>query len=141
MTSSTRSEKAHLRVVLDTNIIVSALIYKGLPARVLELFENNQIEITISPEIELEVFTVLARFSVDKITVSSLQSLLEQKAIRVVPTTKVTVCRDPKDNMLLGACGKSRADFLVTGDRDLLTLKIFKSTKIVTPKEFLKLLE
>jgi putative PIN family toxin of toxin-antitoxin system len=63
-------------------------------------------------------------------------SLLDNYAIVVSPSQKVNACRDEKDNFLLEVALEGRADYLITGDEDLLVLNTFQSTKIIRPKEF-----
>jgi putative PIN family toxin of toxin-antitoxin system len=63
-------------------------------------------------------------------------SLLDSYAIVVSPSQKVNVCRDGKDNFLLEVALEGEADYLVTGDEDLLVLDPFHNTKIVKPKDF-----
>lgn len=128
-------------VVVDTNIFISGIVFGGNPGKLLKLFENDTITVVISPPIELEMLVKIATFSVSKETISSLRSLLEQRAMMVVPVKGVTICRDPKDNMLLEAAVAARADYLVSGDNDLLTLGSFGQTLIVTPKEFLGIIK
>ncbi len=126
------------KVVIDTNVFISGAVFGGNPGRILKLIEDDKIQVVVSPPIELEILIKMAKFSVSKEVVSSLKALLEQRAILVVPVKKVTVCRDPKDNMFLEASLESGADILITGDKDLLEMKEFKGTKILTPAEFLQ---
>ncbi|MBI5465548.1 putative toxin-antitoxin system toxin component, PIN family, partial [Candidatus Gottesmanbacteria bacterium] len=66
--------------------------------------------------------------------------IIDQGAILVHPKSKVEICRHSKDNLLLEACLEGNADYLVTGDKDLLVLKTFKTTRILAPAQFLKLI-
>lgn len=63
---------------------------------------------------------------------------LQAGAIKIIPSRKVNICRDKKDNQVLDLCVVGKADYLVTGDKDLLVLKKFKKTKIVSPREFIE---
>lgn len=75
-------------------------------------------------------------------SVDELMELLELIAEKVhIPTPVHTICRDPKDNFLLDLIDFSQADFLVTGDADLLALNPFKTARILSPSEFEELLE
>ena len=64
---------------------------------------------------------------------------IEEFADFVDVTTVVDICRDPKDNFLLSLCVDGQADFLLTGDKDLLDLTVFENTSIMTISNFLKL--
>ncbi len=61
---------------------------------------------------------------------------LQERAFNIIVTTTVSVCRDAKDNYLLALARDAKADYLITGDDDLLILLQFESTKIVTLKQF-----
>ncbi len=132
MTSSTKFKAA-----VDTNIFISASLFGGNPEKIIKLIKTQQINLIISPTIELEIFRKLAQLNAPVEEIQKLKRLFADSALPVVPKKKVELCRDPKDNMFLEAALEAKADFLITGDKDLLTLKTFKSTKILTPKEFL----
>ncbi|MEK7141460.1 MAG: putative toxin-antitoxin system toxin component, PIN family [Patescibacteria group bacterium] len=129
----------HPRVVIDTNIFVSGILYGGNAERVLRLFQSGSITLIISPEILAEILLTLKKFSVPETDVDELSELIQSKAHKVNPKEHIRVSRDPKDNMLLEAAAAGRADYLVTGDKDLLTLGSYGRTLVVTPREFLEL--
>ncbi|MBU1085076.1 MAG: putative toxin-antitoxin system toxin component, PIN family [Candidatus Beckwithbacteria bacterium] len=135
MNSSTK-----LRVVLDTNIFISGFYWGGIPKKIFNLWLKNKFTLYISPHTLAELIIVLIRFNLPKKEIINLKSLIEKHSKKVLPTKKIKVCRDPKDNKFLEVCVASSADYLVTGDKDLLTLKEYKNTQIVNPKQFLKLL-
>ena len=126
-----------LKAVIDTNIFVSGILYGGNAQSVLRLFEEARIKIIISPAILTEILVTLKKFAVPEGVLDDLSELVQSKAHKVMPRERVRVCRDPKDNMLLEAASAGRADYLVTGDKDLLTLGSYGATLIVTPSEFL----
>ncbi len=127
------------KTVIDTNIFVSGILYGGNAQSVLRLFEEARIEIIISPAILTEILVTLKKFAVPEEVIDDLSELVQGKAHKVMPRERVRVSRDPDDNMLLEAAGAGRADFLVTGDKDLLTLGSYGVTLIVTPREFLEI--
>ena len=69
--------------------------------------------------------------------VTELVIILNTLGIRVEVTSDITICRDPKDNYLLSLAKDRKADYLVTGDQDLLIIKKFEQTSICTLKELL----
>jgi putative PIN family toxin of toxin-antitoxin system len=82
----------------------------------------------------------------NKITQAQLKALISglaalvTRAIVVYPRTKLSICRDPADNMLLECCFESKADILISSDKDLLDIRILPSElKILTPRKFLEL--
>ena len=127
------------RVVLDTNVFISGLVWGGNPGKVLNLWLQEKFILFVSPAILLEILTVLAKFQVPANLISQFKDLLENHAEKVIPRSRFTICRDPKDNQFLNLCFACRADYLVSGDKDLLALKTFKGTKILKPKDFLSL--
>jgi len=94
----------------------------------------------MSPYLCFEIISVYERLNNPKEDVEKLKLYLETQTIKIIPRKKINVCRDKKDNQILALCLAGDADFLITGDKDLLSLKKFGDTKILKPKEFLKLL-
>lgn len=126
------------RVVLDSNVFVSGLVWGGNPGKVLDCWLQEKFTLFISPAILLEILTVLSKFKVPSALIKQFKDLLENHAEKIIPHSHFTVCRDPKDNQFLNLCLACRADYLVSGDKDLLALKSFKGTKILKPREFLR---
>ena len=132
-----------VKVIFDTNVWISYLIGKRLTS-LTNFISNEQIEIIITEQLLLEIEIVTQRpklkkyFPKDK--VETLFSLLEIIASKVEITPKYFVNRDPKDNFLLDLIHFSRADFLVTGDKDLLGLNPFLTAQIITPRDFEELI-
>jgi uncharacterized protein len=132
-----------VRVVLDTNVFVSALLVpNGPPARLLEGFRDDAWELLISGIILQEYAEVLLRpeFTLPPSLVSDLLDEIRRKAIDVVPSKRYrAVEQDPDDNEFIDVAVEGRADFLVSGDQDLLTMKRFRDIRIVPPVEFLRI--
>jgi len=131
------------RVVLDTNVLVSALLFKGALSRLVELWRKGKIIPVISRETFEELTTVLQypKFSLSKDEIKSVvehEILPYFEIIEVVKAVK-GVCRDPEDDKFLSCAVSSSADYIVSGDKDLSDLKRYKSIKIVTASDFLKM--
>ena len=133
-----------MKVVIDTNIWISYLL-GGLLQRIDEKILSKEIKAVVSDETLKELSEVLSRprfknvFTAERI--KELFSLLDSYAIVVSPSQKVSACRDEKDNFLLEVALEGEADYLITGDEDLLVLDAFHSTKIVRPKDFEEMLK
>jgi putative PIN family toxin of toxin-antitoxin system len=133
-----------MKVVIDTNIWISYLI-GTLLQDIDEKILSKEIRIVVSDEMLKELSEVSRRpkfkniFTVKRI--KELFSLLDNYATVVLPSRKVNVCRDVKDNFLLEIALEGKADYLVTGDEDLLMLDLFHNTKIINPKNFEKILK
>jgi putative PIN family toxin of toxin-antitoxin system len=128
-----------MKVVIDTNIWVSYLLgslLQGIDEKIL----SKEIKVVVSDEMLKEISEVSSRPKFKNIftakRIKELFSLLDSYAIVVSPSQKVNVCRDGKDNFLLEVVLEGEADYLVTGDEDLLVLDQFHNTKIVKPKDF-----
>lgn len=131
-----------IRVVLDTNILISGLFWKGPSRKVVDLAIANKIKSITSPEILEEVEAVLyedfPQVPYDKIE-EIVKDILSYSQLIIPQAITVKKLRDLKDAKII-ACGLSaKADYIVTGDRDLLVLKKYKGIKISTPKAFLDL--
>lgn len=127
-------------IVNDTNIWISSLItnrYKKLENLLIE----NEIIILFSEELLLEFSEVIQRPKFKKyfseIEVEEILNSLGNYIKFIDVKSKVSICRDPKDNFLLSLCLERNADYLITGDKDLLEIKNLSKTKIVTISEFL----
>jgi putative PIN family toxin of toxin-antitoxin system len=128
-----------MKVVIDTNIWISYLLgslLQGIDEKIL----SKEIKVVVSDEMLKEISEVSSRPKFKNIftakRMKELFSLLDSYAIVVSPSQKVNVCRDGKDNFLLEVALEGEADYLVTGDEDLLVLDPFHNTKIVKPKDF-----
>jgi putative PIN family toxin of toxin-antitoxin system len=139
-----RKEKVK-RVVLDTNVLVSALLFKGALARLVELLRNGKIIPVISKETFSELTTVLwyPKFSLSK---DEIKSIIEHEIlpyfeiIEVVKTVK-GVCRDPEDDKFISCALSASADCIVSGDKDFCDVRQYKTVKIVSASDFLKKLD
>src|SRR3989344_1510790 len=125
------------RVVVDTNVFISGLLFGGNPEKVLNAIKDQRLELVISPSIELEILQKMVKFKIARRHIFAWKKLLESTSILVAPPVEPQISRDAKDNKFLAAADMSKAEFLVTGDKDLLTLHSFKQTVIVSPKQFL----
>lgn len=144
MTSYTNLDTAEnlIKVVLDTNVLVSAIAIGGKPQRIVKMLLKEEIKGVTSAVLLSELQEVLnkkfpLRESDFKLTVSNIEELFE----KVHPKKTLRVVRDDDDNRVLEAAVEGKCDYIVTGDRDLLDLKKYKKIKIVKPAEFLKLIE
>jgi putative PIN family toxin of toxin-antitoxin system len=133
-------EKLH-KVILDTNLWVSFLLdrQRSLLAQVLL---SGTIDIISSQALEDELFEVLSRpkfqhrFSDESRRLFHEEYSLSVQHVEVV--SQVDICRDPKDNFLLALACDAEADFLLTGDSDLLVLQEYRGTLIVTIRDFVE---
>jgi uncharacterized protein len=128
-----------IRLVIDTNVLVSAAIKPaGLQRTVLLLAITKPARLYVSQPILEEYGTVLARpeLRVPKGLRQQLLQLIKSHSYTVIPTRRLEVASDPDDNMFLECADAARADYLVTGNQKHFP-KFWKTTKIITPREFI----
>ncbi len=131
-----------MRIVIDTNILVSAFVFGGRIRQQLTcLLEREDIRIVTSAEIAHELTAVVFRPEFAKFQErATLEMLLDgflADAEEALITVQVSACRDPKDNKFLEAAISGQASILVTGDADLLVLHPFQGINILTMSAFL----
>lgn len=133
------SREKSSKVIFDTNVLISFLIGKKLLI-VKNLVVERQLIIILSDQLLLELRTVTKRPKLAKYfpnqEVEELIEFLQVIGHKHEAATFHQLSRDPKDNFLLDLADISEADYLVTGDKDLLILNPFKVTKILTPSNF-----
>lgn len=129
------------RVVIDTNVFISAILKSGNPAKIVTLWRKGKIHLLLSPFLAAEILTVLDRLGIKSTYIQELTYRLEHHTIQILPASHITLCRDPKDNEILSLAVDGVADYIVTGDSDLLTLGKIERTMIMKPKEFLQIMK
>ncbi|WKZ46863.1 MAG: putative toxin-antitoxin system toxin component, PIN family [Anaerolineales bacterium] len=134
-----------MRVVVDTGILVSALISsKGTIGGVLHALRDGRFTAIYSTPMMLEVADVLGRskiqqkYHIQSGDIEALINLVRLRGELVIPKQTITACRDPKDNKFLEAALAGEADAIVTGDDDLLVLHPFEGVDILRPVELLE---
>ncbi|MFH1257023.1 MAG: putative toxin-antitoxin system toxin component, PIN family [Candidatus Diapherotrites archaeon] len=134
------------RVVLDTNIIVSALIAKeGAPAKTFEKLLLGELENYTSKECIKELKEVLSREEITKRTTKKAREFILrnylQNSIQVAAKTRVNVVEHESDNKFIETALDAGADYIITGDKHLLEINEFKGIRILRAKEFLAWIE
>lgn len=129
------------RVVLDTNIYISALVFSGICEEIIECAREGYFELLISPPILLELGTVLQdKFGFTKR--EALYAISEIKRIAEIIVPKIiikAIKEDDADNRVLECAVDGAADYVVSGDKKhLCSLKEYKGIKIILPSEFIK---
>ncbi|MBF0433078.1 MAG: putative toxin-antitoxin system toxin component, PIN family [Fibrobacteria bacterium] len=129
-----------MRIVLDTNVLVSGIFWGGMPYQILELWAKQKIEVFVTPEILLEYNDVMAQLgSKEKNkSVEYWLQFIHERCTLIHPRHEVTLCRDPDDDKFISCALSARASFIVSGDKDLLTLKEVEKVEIITPGAFVK---
>lgn len=130
------------KIVIDTNVIVSALIQRSYPYLIIyDLFIERQFQLCVSDELLTEYYEVLFRPKFSRFTdfflrAESLLAVIDLQALKYLPTTKIDLISDKDDNMILELAEESSANFIITGNSTDFTFPTYKSTKIVSPMEY-----
>jgi uncharacterized protein len=133
--------KKKIRIILDTNIWISFLISKSVKGIDMLIF-NDEAVLLFSDELMTEFIDVANREKLKpyfkKENLFSLIDLIEEYGEIVKVKSKIDICRDKKDNFLLALAKDGKADYLITGDKDLLVIDNFVKTKIIGLTGFLE---
>ena len=133
-----------MKAVVDTNMLIRALLKpRGTVGPSLTRLRNGDYTLVYSTPLLDELLEKLAlprichkyRLGVNEI--EALVALIALRGTLVTPSRKVKVCRDPDEDMVIEAALAGMAEYVVTGDKDLLTLKEFESVRFITPRTFL----
>ncbi len=131
-----------MRIVVDTNVIISGVFFGGVPRRILEFWRDKAFELICSPEILEEYEDVLNRLEKkSKATKSQLASqfmkLLVENSVVVQPTHDKKYSRDSDDDKFINCALTGKALYIVSGDNDLLDIKEVEGIEIITARTFL----
>ena len=131
-----------VRYVFDTNVIISALLFENSkPAQAFQYALANG-EVLLSLDLLEELNEVLGRKKFNKYVTNEereefLEALIE-RAVLIEIVENVQKCRDPKDDKVLELALNGEAQYIITGDRDLLVLNPFRNVRVITVEDFLK---
>lgn len=134
-----------MRAVIDTNVLMSGLLWRGTPHALLEQVRNNVLTLISSPALLMELAEMLERPKFDAILMRSntsrAQTLAELRQLAEVidpPPLAHPVCRDPDDDAVLALAMAAQADLVISGDDDLLCLSSFEGIPVLTPAQALQ---
>jgi putative PIN family toxin of toxin-antitoxin system len=128
------------RIVFDTNVLVSAALRQHSTPALVFTFAVRQCQLLVSLPTLSELRMVLERPKFDRFVAFGQRrrfyDALASVSVIIPINRTITLCRDPNDNKFLELAASGAADFLVTGDSDLLTLHPFEDIDILTPAQF-----
>lgn len=138
MTLKESLRRYEVKIVLDTNVLVSGIFWGGVPEKILEQAIVGEIQLYATESILDEYFRIIDKIGKKDKDLASQWKMLLVKIIKVIRAdVKIEICRDPKDNMFLECAVASRAKYIVSGDDDLISLVSIEKTLIITAKEYL----
>ena len=128
-----------MKAVFDTNIFIAAFVSGGICAKILLRARRGQFQLIGSPCIIKEFEQVLIKkFSVTRNEARDASRIIAEATHLIVDPAETVrgICRDPDDDAIIACALAGEADYLVTGDADLLALKSFKGIQILSPRNF-----
>jgi putative PIN family toxin of toxin-antitoxin system len=126
-----------VRIVLDTNVLVSGIFFAGLPGRVLDAWADGRIELALSPAILDECLRVCARIGESRPTLEyeAVLAAIAGHGVLVADTTSAEpITVDPDDDKFM-LCARSADALVVSGDTDLLDVSGWEGVEVLTPRE------
>lgn len=131
-----------MRIVLDANVVIAAFATRGLCESILEVCLNKH-EVILSEDLLDEILRNLhSKIKLPKSLTDQVASLLRGFAIFIDPVPLSSdACRDPDDIKILGLAVASGADYIISGDKDLLVLKRYQKIPVLNPRSFYEILQ
>jgi len=135
------AEQLSPRIVLDTSVLISALLFKGLPSRLIPLWQKGKVTVLISSQVLKEYVRVLA-YPKFELAAEEIKAIIEIELLPCVEAVKVkskihVISKDPSDDKFLELAVDGKAGFLVSHDKHLLALGTYRGIKILSVAEFL----
>lgn len=128
-----------MRIVIDTNVIASAIFFGGLPRELIEHLVKRELSAFASPEIINEYQETIKELSSKyskKTPIFPLNTIISSIQL-IDPVSDVQVCRDPDDDKFISCALDAKCVYIVSGDKDLLSIRKYKNIEILTVSEFL----
>ena len=134
--------KKEKKIVLDTNILISALLFNGELSKIVDLWKKGEITPVLSKETFDEMKHVL-EYPKLSLTENEIKMIIEEEVLPFFEIVELTdkvsgICKDPDDNKFISCALSAKADFIITGDKEFYSLEKFKSVKIINASEFLR---
>ncbi len=132
-----------IRILLDTNVYISAILFNGKPRLILEDIIEERVNAYISNDILKELEETLSKPKF-KLTTDFIQIVLSEirditRLVNTTPLNNYLDLRDRNDFHILEAAFSAKVDYLITGDKDLLSLKKIREFKIINPEDYLRI--
>ncbi|WP_456371247.1 putative toxin-antitoxin system toxin component, PIN family [Thermodesulfatator atlanticus] len=132
-----------MRVVFDTNVLIAAFLTEGLCSVLLTRARRKEFELFVCPVILEEFEGILShKIKAPQDLIAEALEVIREASETIHPTKKIQgICRDQDDDQILACALSVGADYLISGDKDLLEIGCFKRLKIISPREFEALFE
>lgn len=129
-----------MKILVDTNVIVSGLIAKGACFEILDDLVYSHTPLVTSYILTECQEVLLYKFYLSKLTVKSLLYVIERYFKKGANSTKLlNICRDPDDNQIFADALINKVDIILSGDKDLLSIEEYQGIRTISPKDYWKL--
>jgi putative PIN family toxin of toxin-antitoxin system len=129
-----------MKIVLDTNVLVSGIFFSGPPADILRAWSRGKFRLVLSPEI-LDEYTRVSTELADKFPDIDIRRILDLVVVRSEVCSPAAlpqqVCEDPHDDKFFAAALDRRAKIIISGDKHLLRVSGYQGVSVLTPRQFL----
>ena len=134
--------RAPIRVVIDSNVWLSGLVFGGKQGKIIELFIDKAILVVMSEELISELRRkITQRFPLFIPHLDLLEASLRKDTVMVkLGSQTVTVSRDPDDDKFIETALLGECQYIISGDKDLLVIRSYKNIRVIKPAEFLELI-
>ena len=130
-----------MKIVLDTNVLVSGIFFSGPPADILRAWSRGKFRLVLSPEI-LDEYTRVSAELAEKFPDINIRRILDLVVVRSEVCSPAAlpqrVCEDPHDDKFFAAALDSRAKIIISGDKHLLRVSGYQGVSVLTPRQFLE---
>src|SRR3990167_3945979 len=128
-----------MKVIIDTNVFMSGIFWSGVPAKILQAWKNQQVELVLSTEIleeYIRVGNILSRkyagVNIDEI----IELLMSKSTVYDSASLPTPVCRDPDDDKFIACAISAKVKIIVSGDADLLEISGYQNIHVLKPRQF-----
>ncbi|MBF0560349.1 MAG: putative toxin-antitoxin system toxin component, PIN family [Nitrospirae bacterium] len=140
-----KKEKTVRKVVLDTIVLISSILFKGELAGIVDLWKRGKIVPVVSGE-TFDEFRKVLEYPKFRLTNGEIKTIIEEEVLPFFEIVDITaevsgICKDPDDDKFLACALSASADLIVSGDKDLCDIAKYKSVKIVRASELLKMVD
>ena len=137
-------KKSRIRVVLDTNVLISALLFRKDTSKIIDLWKRGKIIPVLSKE-TFDEFKVVLDYPKFSLTRDEIYSIIYEEVLPFFDVIEVKskiegICKDSDDDKFISCAISSGAKFIVSGDKDLCNFGSYRSAKIIKPSDFLNIL-
>jgi putative PIN family toxin of toxin-antitoxin system len=140
-----KKEETVRKVVLDTNVLISSILFAGELSGIVDLWKKGRILPVVSRE-TFDEFRKVLGYQKFGLTKGEIRTIIEEEVLPFFKVVEVTVevsgiCRDPDDDKFIACALAASAEFVVSGDKDLCEVTKYKSVRIISASELLRIID